>query len=98
MVVCMARANVYLPDDLHTRARAAGLNVSELTRRAVERELDRLDRRAAMRSFLDELEGETGVATPEETDEAKTWALQVVGLARRSARGDKPVRRSTNAT
>jgi post-segregation antitoxin (ccd killing protein) len=32
----MARVNVYLPDDLAARARAAGLNVSGLTREAVE--------------------------------------------------------------
>lgn len=35
-VVRMARVNVYLPDDLAARARAAGLNVSGLTREAVE--------------------------------------------------------------
>jgi len=29
----MARANVYLPDDLHERARRADLDVSELTQR-----------------------------------------------------------------
>jgi post-segregation antitoxin (ccd killing protein) len=38
-VVCMARVNVYLPDDLAARARAAGLNVSALTRSALESEL-----------------------------------------------------------
>ena len=31
----MARVNVYLPDDLAARARAAGLNVSGLTQAAV---------------------------------------------------------------
>lgn len=35
----MARVNVYLPDDLATRARAAGLNVSAVTRSALEAEL-----------------------------------------------------------
>jgi post-segregation antitoxin (ccd killing protein) len=35
----MARVNVYLPDDLAARARAAGLNVSALTRSALESEL-----------------------------------------------------------
>jgi post-segregation antitoxin (ccd killing protein) len=35
----MARVNVYLPDDLAARARAAGLNVSAVTRSAIEAEL-----------------------------------------------------------
>ena len=39
--VCMARMNIYLPDDLAAKARAAGLNLSALTRAAVETELAR---------------------------------------------------------
>lgn len=35
----MARVNVYLPDDLASQARAAGLNVSAVTRSAIEAEL-----------------------------------------------------------
>lgn len=37
--MCMARVNVYLPDELAERARAARLNVSALTRSALEVEL-----------------------------------------------------------
>ena len=37
--MCMARVNIYLPDDLATRARAAGLNVSGIAQEALEREL-----------------------------------------------------------
>jgi len=37
--VCMARANIYLPDDLAKRAREAGLNVSGIAQEALEREL-----------------------------------------------------------
>ena len=37
--VCMARVNVYLPDELAARAREKGLNVSALTRSAIEEEL-----------------------------------------------------------
>jgi post-segregation antitoxin (ccd killing protein) len=33
--VCMARLNVYVPDELAARARKAGLNVSALTQRAL---------------------------------------------------------------
>ena len=32
----MARLNVYVPDELAARSRAAGLNVSALTRQAIE--------------------------------------------------------------
>jgi post-segregation antitoxin (ccd killing protein) len=35
----MARVNVYLPDELATRAREAGVNVSAVTRAALEAEL-----------------------------------------------------------
>ena len=35
----MARMNIYLPDDLAAKARAAGLNLSALARAAVEAEL-----------------------------------------------------------
>ena len=47
----MARVNVYLPDDLATRARAAELNVSRLTQAAIQRELDR----CALDEWLDEV-------------------------------------------
>ncbi len=35
----MGRVNIYLPDDLAARARAAGVNVSALARSALESEL-----------------------------------------------------------
>jgi post-segregation antitoxin (ccd killing protein) len=35
----MARVNVYLPDELATAARAAGINVSNVTQDALRREL-----------------------------------------------------------
>lgn len=50
----MSRVNIYLPDDLADRARAAGLNVSAVARAAVEAELavraasNWLDRAAAL--------------------------------------------------
>ena len=39
--VCMARLNVYVPDDLAAAAREAGLNVSALTQEALRAELSR---------------------------------------------------------
>lgn len=49
--VCMARVNVYLPEDLAAEARAAGLNVSALTQAAIRDELQR----RAMKAWLDDL-------------------------------------------
>jgi post-segregation antitoxin (ccd killing protein) len=37
----MARVNVYLPDELVEEVRSAGLNVSNVTQRALRRELGR---------------------------------------------------------
>lgn len=37
--VCMARVNIYLPDDLAGRAREAGLDVSGVAQAAIEEEL-----------------------------------------------------------
>lgn len=39
--VCMARLNVYVPDELATAARDAGLNVSALTQEAISAALNR---------------------------------------------------------
>jgi post-segregation antitoxin (ccd killing protein) len=38
--VCMSRVNIYLPDDLASRAREAGLNVSGLAQEALEQALN----------------------------------------------------------
>lgn len=39
--MCMARINVYLPDELAAAARTAGLNVSALTQQAINDSLAR---------------------------------------------------------
>ncbi len=39
--MCMARLNVYVPDDLAKAAREAGLNVSALTQQALSEALQR---------------------------------------------------------
>lgn len=49
--VCMARVNIYLPDDLARRAREAGLNVSGVAQEALEQSLS--DRE--LRSWLTEV-------------------------------------------
>lgn len=60
--VYMARLNVYLPDDLAERARAAGLNVSAAAQEAVAAELDR----QALREWLDAEPPGSGVVTHDE--------------------------------
>ena len=49
--VCMARVNVYLPDELAEQARAADLNVSGLAQEAIRRALDA----QAVNDWLDDL-------------------------------------------
>ncbi len=47
----MARVNIYLPDELAAKSRAAGFNVSSLTQGAIRRALDALD----VNDWLDDL-------------------------------------------
>ena len=51
IVVCMARLNVYVPDELAEQAHARGLNVSALTQAAIVAELQR----TSMSAWLDNL-------------------------------------------
>ena len=83
----MARVNITMPDDLYQRARAAGLNVSQLSQRAVAGELDRLAKIAALDAYLAELEVEHGPTTEAERADAREWADRVLGErhTRRSA-------------
>jgi post-segregation antitoxin (ccd killing protein) len=87
MVVRMARANVYLPDDLHERARRADLNVSELTQRAIRSELERRARLEAMAEFLDDVEERYGVANEDEVAAARLWAEEILAVARAGHEG-----------
>jgi len=49
--MCMARLNVYVPDELAEQARSRGLNVSALTQAAISEEL----RRTSLSEWLDSL-------------------------------------------
>ena len=55
-IVCMARLNVYVPDELAERAKAANLNVSALAQAAIADELQR----HATNSWLDALPAPRG--------------------------------------
>jgi hypothetical protein len=91
----MARANVYLPDEQHERARQADLNVSELTQQAIRGELARRERLAAMAEFLDDVEALYGVASEDEVAESRLWAEGILAAARAGVEGAAERRRST---
>lgn len=68
----MARVNVYLPDDLAARARAADLNVSSLAQAAIQRALD--DR--SLDLWLDEVAALPPTGIDEETAHAAVSAAK----------------------
>lgn len=76
--VCMARLNVYVPDELSERARAADLNISALTQAAITAALDRV----AAQDWLADLP--TGSRTVDHTA-----ALQALDDARDEFGGDR---------
>lgn len=76
----MARVNIYLPDDVARRAREAGLNVSALTRTAVEAQLNR----SAMSQWL------ASVNDLPETAISHTEALRALDDAREELWGELP--------
>lgn len=83
----MARRNISLPDDLDEAAREAGINVSAVTRKALEAELDRKARMARLGEWLDEMDEKYGAPTAEDMAEAEHWwesRIQVVPAASRT--------------
>lgn len=93
--VCMARRNISLPDDLDDLARKARLNVSALTQRAVVQELDRQARMVQLDMWLDELDADQGVPSPNAMAAARHWFasarnVQSRDLARQPSRSKKP--------
>lgn len=75
----MARVNVSMSDDLYQRAREAGLGISRLAQQAVEAELGRLAKLAALDAYLVELEAELGPIGETEREAASDWADRVLG-------------------
>jgi Post-segregation antitoxin CcdA len=72
----MARVNVTIPDELIRQARAAGLNVSRFASSAIEAELERRVKIAALEAYLVELDAELGPLTQAERDAASEWGDQ----------------------
>ncbi len=70
----MAKLNVYVPDALEARMRAAGLSPSELLQEAIDRELRLSEKRRGMEAFL--AEGDALYGPPTAEDEA--WAREAL--------------------
>ncbi len=70
----MARVNITVPDDLLEQARAAGLNISRVAATALNEELDRRAKIAALDAYLNELEAELGPVPEADRQEAAAWA------------------------
>ncbi len=71
--------NISLPDELAETAKAAGLNVSQLSRRAIAEELAERDRLLALDRYLDQLDAELGPPPAAETAAAEEWGDRVFG-------------------
>jgi hypothetical protein len=82
----MARVNITVPDDVVTRARAAGLNVSRIATAALLEELDRLAKIDELDAYLAELEVELGPPTAKEIADAAKWAKRLDAASTRTAR------------
>lgn len=81
----MARVNISLPDEIYRRAKEAGLNVSQLARRAITQELSDRAKIAGAYEYLAEMEGDHGPLTPDEIADARAWADDVYGSQQRRA-------------
>lgn len=69
----MARVNVSVPDDVISRAREAGVNVSRVATSALEDELDRLARIALLDAHLADLDERHGPVPEADLEAARTW-------------------------
>lgn len=70
----MARVNITIPDEVHARARAQGLNVSAVASAALAEELDRLAKVGALDEYLAELDQALGPISDAEREAAGKWA------------------------
>ena len=78
MYVRMARVNITVPDDVVSRARAAGLNVSRLATTALVEELDRRSKIDALDAYLAQLDVELGPISSDEQARAIAWVDQLL--------------------
>ena len=85
----MARVNITVPDDVLSRARAAGLNVSRVASAALAEELDRLAKIAALDAYLSELDTELAPISEQERASARDWADQALFAGERHFRSSR---------
>jgi post-segregation antitoxin (ccd killing protein) len=85
-VMRMDRVNISVPEELHRRAKEAGLNISKLARDAIVEELEGLAKIAALDQYLAELEAEFGPIRPQDQARADAWVDRVYGAAEGSQR------------
>jgi post-segregation antitoxin (ccd killing protein) len=76
-----------MTDELLLRARAEKLNVSALASAALEEELDRRAKIAALDAYLAELEREEGPISTDEAAAAREWVDSVVSTVPLGAAG-----------
>lgn len=84
----MDRVNISIPEELHRRAKEAGLNISKLTRDAIIQELERLAKIAELEKYLAEMEAELGPIDEEDQARADAWVERMLNPSdekRRSA-------------
>lgn len=81
----MARVNISVPDEILSRAKAAGLNVSQLAAAALAGELDRRAKIAELDRYLRELDAELGPVPAADERAARQWADAALGTAGASA-------------
>lgn len=74
----MARVNITVPDDLVEQAKSRGWNISRLTMRAIEAELDKQRKVDELDCYLAELDAELGPATTADTAAAERWVAQLL--------------------
>lgn len=79
----MARVNITMPDELHTQAKRAGLNISQVAQQAIAAELARQAKVAELDAYLAELDAEMGPISDRDRAEAKAWADKVLGADKR---------------
>ncbi|WP_210414916.1 type II toxin-antitoxin system CcdA family antitoxin [Microlunatus elymi] len=84
----MSRVNITVPDEVLGRARAAGLNVSQLATAALAEELDRRAKIAELDRYLRDLDAELGPIPADDEDAARAWADAAFGDAGASGSGD----------
>jgi Post-segregation antitoxin CcdA len=77
----MSRVNITVPDDIASKAREAGLNVSRVATTALIEELDRRAKVVALDTYLARLEAELGPIGPEEAEAATSWADRIFTTA-----------------